>query len=497
MSRSLYRFGSFEFDPGPLELRRDGEPVDLQPQPAAVLHLFLRNPGKLLTRAEIQDAIWPNEPSRVTRDQGLNTCISQIRRALGDGPGAAGHIRTYPRRGYRFRVPVHKSVRDRTGPAARPSRSGISALGLATVLVASVALWFVGSVSDRSGRASPVGPGTPTEARPDSSARLAYLKGVHHLERASLAGVHAALPHLQEAVVLDDRFPAAHAALATALYWAGRTESARTTALRALELDPRQPDPHVVLARIALERDFDWDGARRHFERAVALAPERARYQHAYAHYFALLGRHRQALARLRHTLELDPIGPSVAGDVGRMFYWAGRYEEAVTHCETSQELSSPETQARAERCLLDALVELGRIAESLVPAARIMRLAGAREAEIETVLSGPPESALRSYREWSLQPENRREALGGDDPFALARVYADLGEPTRALDALERAYRLRSHGLLTLRVEPRLRALRGDPRFRALVRRVGFPEPVEDVVGPNRISPASYAPTG
>ncbi|HET6170000.1 MAG TPA: winged helix-turn-helix domain-containing protein [Terracidiphilus sp.] len=98
-NQGLLRFGNFEFRPATGELQRDGALVRLQAQPAQVLGLLLRNPGTVITRTELKDAIW-GTGTYVDFDRGLNFCIAQLRAALGDSAEASVYIRTLPKRGY-------------------------------------------------------------------------------------------------------------------------------------------------------------------------------------------------------------------------------------------------------------------------------------------------------------------------------------------------------------------------------------------------------------
>ncbi len=106
--QSSIRFGEFELELRSGELRKDGSPVKLQPQPLKVLALLVANAGRLVTREEIQRAVWDGE-TFVDFEHGLNFCIKQIRTALGDNAQAPLYIETLPRRGYRFIASVEKS----------------------------------------------------------------------------------------------------------------------------------------------------------------------------------------------------------------------------------------------------------------------------------------------------------------------------------------------------------------------------------------------------
>ena len=101
----VLEFGAFQLDVQTGELRKNGKPVRLQPQPVKVLALLAANAGSLVTREQIRSQIWSGD-TFVDFEQGLNYCIAQIRSALGDRAKSPRYIETLQRRGYRFVAPV-------------------------------------------------------------------------------------------------------------------------------------------------------------------------------------------------------------------------------------------------------------------------------------------------------------------------------------------------------------------------------------------------------
>jgi cholera toxin transcriptional activator len=101
----LYRFGAFEADEKTGELRKQGRRLAVQGQPLQVLLMLLNRPGELITRTEIQQALW-SEGTFVDFDHGLNTAINKIREALGDSAANPQFVETLAKRGYRFIAPV-------------------------------------------------------------------------------------------------------------------------------------------------------------------------------------------------------------------------------------------------------------------------------------------------------------------------------------------------------------------------------------------------------
>ena len=111
------RFGVFELDLREGELRREGLPVKLQPQPVKVLALLAQNGGRTVTRDELKAEVW-GDSTFVDFDRGLNFCVLQIRTALGDDADNPRFVQTVPRKGYRFIAPVERANGD--APAAPP-----------------------------------------------------------------------------------------------------------------------------------------------------------------------------------------------------------------------------------------------------------------------------------------------------------------------------------------------------------------------------------------
>ena len=95
------RFGHFRLDLERAELRKDGKPVKIQPQPFRVLALLASRAGELVTREEIKEELWGGD-TFVDFEHGINYCINQIRTALGDDPEKPQFVQTVPRKGYRF-----------------------------------------------------------------------------------------------------------------------------------------------------------------------------------------------------------------------------------------------------------------------------------------------------------------------------------------------------------------------------------------------------------
>jgi cholera toxin transcriptional activator len=128
----LLRFGVFEVDLAAGELRKNGARLRLQEQPFQVLAVLLANAGRVVTRDDLRQKIWPAD-TFVDFDHSLNTAVNKIREALGDSASSPRFVETLARRGYRFIAPVNgeESLTTKFPNVAggdSPARTGITLL---------------------------------------------------------------------------------------------------------------------------------------------------------------------------------------------------------------------------------------------------------------------------------------------------------------------------------------------------------------------------------
>lgn len=242
---------------------------------------------------------------------------------------------------------------------------------------------------------------------------------------------------------------------------------------RALALDDASPTAHNALAHVRFYYDWDFDQARKEWQRALQENPAYAEAHHGYAAWFSVHGRHAEALAEVERALELDPLSPAVASDVGWYSYFARRPEEAVERSLETLERIDPRF-FWSERLVLLAARSVGREDEAVRLARREILESG-----YDGRLPSDPEVLLDTYWRHRLEMEREQVAAGRLSPAFLATTYMMLDRPEDALDALEEAYRRRSGWILPfLGVHPLFEPLRDDPRFQDLLERIGVPTP-------------------
>lgn len=319
-------------------------------------------------------------------------------------------------------------------------------------------------------------------ARPlNPAAYDAFLRGLAHLRRLTGEAGRAARDAFQAAIRLDPGYAPAYAGLADACYTlsnmqiepAGAMEAARAAARQALELDPALAEAHLALARVQAFYDWDWTAADAAFRQALQLQPGSADASAWYGVYLALMGRLDDSIAHLERARRLDPLSPFVQNALGLPLYFAGRYDDAIVQTRRALELDPHFAMARIG--LATALAEKGEFRAAIAEYERARQADDSPEIEAflarTHAVAGDRAQALRMLR--GLEARQKQRYVS---PYDLALVYAGLGDRARAVAHLEKAYAARAEGMTSLVLDPRLSALRSEPGFRALVRRMNFP---------------------
>src|SRR5262245_4885106 len=109
-------FRHFRFDPVSERLWRGARPISLRPKTFAVLRFLVEHAGRLVTKDELLDAVWPDTS---VSDIVPIVCVRELRLALGDRVDAPHFIETVPRRGYRFIAPITTSPHPVSSPKSK------------------------------------------------------------------------------------------------------------------------------------------------------------------------------------------------------------------------------------------------------------------------------------------------------------------------------------------------------------------------------------------
>src|ERR1700730_10506662 len=152
----IFQFGAFQLTLTAGELHKAGVKVKLQDQPFRVLAVLVEHAGRVVTRDELRQKVWPSNVY-VDFDQGLNNAIKKVRAALGDSADSPRFIETVARHGYRFVAPVGAApalpAEPRSQFGLRTLRNGIL-ISSSAALLAAVGYWAWHGLAMRAGPSS-------------------------------------------------------------------------------------------------------------------------------------------------------------------------------------------------------------------------------------------------------------------------------------------------------------------------------------------------------
>lgn len=317
----------------------------------------------------------------------------------------------------------------------------------------------------------------------DAEAYRLYLKGRHHWNRWTEDGFHKAIAYFQQAVEKDPGYALAYAGLADSYVLLGWNSylppndafpKGKMAAMSALRLDPDLGEAHTPLGAILWLHAWQWPEARTEFERGLALNPSYPTANHWFAEYLMTMGRHEEAMARMKKGQELDPLSLIISVAIGWAFYMARRYDEAIDQLRRTVEL---DPNYPVTHWILGLLLrKMGRYDLSIAEAELGLKLSGGSPLMRGALAQTLATAGKRKEATQILNDLTGLAKLKYVAPYFFAGILIGLGENDRAIEYLEKAYEERSHWLIYLHIDPSMDALRSNPRFQDLLHRMGLP---------------------
>jgi tetratricopeptide (TPR) repeat protein len=319
-----------------------------------------------------------------------------------------------------------------------------------------------------------------------------YLKGRFYWNQRTPAGIRESIAYFQQATAKDPDFALAYAGLADAynlsnivgVYSSKESlPKAREAAEKAIALDPSLAEAHAALGMEKSHYEFDFPGAEKEFLKAIELNPNSAYAHFFYANCYLLpMGRVQEAIAESKKALELDPLSLPINNFMGVTYYFAGDYQASYQQFQRTIEMDP--TFPLAHQYFFWVLAGTGRYEQAIQEYQKGELLGGSSPEQAAADAS----AMLRAFKSggekgfWQHRLEvvlnTQKQANGSVSASTLASLYAQVGDKDKAFEWLDKAYDERDgQDISLLKCDPAFKKWHADPRYGAMLRRMGLPE--------------------
>jgi serine/threonine-protein kinase len=310
-----------------------------------------------------------------------------------------------------------------------------------------------------------------------------YLKGTFHWNKRKADDLHKAIDYYRQAIEKDPSYARAYAGLATAYVllpeYAGASAKdvipeIETAARKAIELDPTLAEPHAVLGLMKKEFQWDWNGAESEFKRAIELNPNYPTIYHWHCISLRQQGKTEQALTAIRRAQELDPLSAIICVNFGEVYVAMRSYDQAEEQYKKALELDPNLPIGHMDLGML--YIARGRIAEAINEMKKVREIVGPDDRYgLENLGYAYARAGEKSEALNILKQLLAASKQGSSVSVEIATVYTGLNDREQALRWLERAYGEQDELLGYIKIQPQWDNLRSEPRFIALLKRLGL----------------------
>jgi eukaryotic-like serine/threonine-protein kinase len=333
-----------------------------------------------------------------------------------------------------------------------------------------------------SGQAAPA---VAHDGTQDPEAYQLYLKGMYNWERRNQDSLGKARDFFNQAIARDPNYAMAYVGLASYYYvvsdYAPIPNSevmprAKAAAEKALSIDDTLAKPHAILGGV-YDAAFEWEASEREYRRALELDPNDPITYNWYAFLLSQVGREDEAIAAGKRAVELDPLNVKYNDTLAGVYRDARKYDLAIAQYKKTLDMDP--NYVSALNNIAGCYQSMGQYElwlENWKKAASVNddreSLTLADEVARAYAKSGFP-AAVRRGIELKLQLAKRRYV----DPAEIAFDYATIGEKDQAFAWFEKSYAEKSDLLVWIKVNSQADSVRSDPRYAALLRKMGLPQ--------------------
>jgi serine/threonine-protein kinase len=311
-----------------------------------------------------------------------------------------------------------------------------------------------------------------------------YLKGRYHWSRRTKDDLDKAIDSYKQAIELDPKFALAYAAIAEAYNSMGKNPDvapkdciplAKAAALRALEIDPMLPEAHSALGDSLAIYEWNWAESEREFKKSFELDPNIAYTHVAYAlAHVSATGNADQLVTEVERAAELEPLSLINNAVLTGAYIYDRKFDKALIQGRNTYDLDP--TFPLARHWLGLALVENGKYDEAIALGRQVSPDSPFGWVSVVIVGYAYAKQGKRTEAEQQISLLHELGKTHYVRPYYVAFIYAALGEKDKAFAELERSFAERDCYLGRIAVDPVMDPLRGDPRYKDLLKRMNLP---------------------
>jgi len=321
-------------------------------------------------------------------------------------------------------------------------------------------------------------------ATPDLEAYHFYLKGRYHASRRNSEGLKKGIENFQKAIARDPQYALAYSSLAESYLLTSMHAplppnqvwpQAMSFAKQALLLDDSLGAAHASIANVLACYEWNWIEAEREFKRAIELNPQNAMAHMTYGtNYLSPMGRLEEAITEIKRSLELEPLSLIGQTTLGGTLHHMREFQAAIEQLKKVIDLDPgfyfaywslgrsyvcAKQFAEAEKAFVQAIELSGGIPMAVGTLAHL------------NIVMGHREEGLRDYQRLVAMSQSVHVPA-----ILMAAIQAAAENYDEALKWLEKGYEDHSPWMIWLARENSLEPLHSDPRFAALVQKIGLP---------------------
>jgi serine/threonine protein kinase/tetratricopeptide (TPR) repeat protein len=316
----------------------------------------------------------------------------------------------------------------------------------------------------------------------DMDAYDLFLRGRYFWNQRTEDGLIRAIDYFERAIRIDPDYGMAHAGLAESyvlLCWYSSLPpdqvypKAKTAALKALKADPDLAEAHASLAYYLMHYERDLPAAEKEFRQAIE-----SNRGYAFAHqglfqYFAAMGRMDDAMAAVKRAVELDPLSLGTNSGLALGFYFSRQFDRAIEQSRKTIELSP--RMLWAQYVLGMSYIKSSKPAKAIEEFQKAVFFQ-----ELHPLITAVLGAAYANEGDTDKMKEllNRlteKAKHGYVMPFYMAIIYLGSGDIDKTFECLEKACDERNFWLIFLKADPGFDGLRSEPRYQALLKKIGL----------------------